>query len=108
RFHLWAAMESLLEGDMDAATSQMAAVNPQELNSFGKQLLSIVETILAYYRDDPPDFRTVRDDLASFMATYRSNKYMNSVIRRLCVLAGRRLGSWRPKTWYWEKRIFGR
>lgn len=108
RFHLWAAMESLLEGDMDAATSQMDAVNPQELNSFGKKLLSIVETILAYYRDDPPDFRTVRDDLASFMATYRSNKYMNSVIRRLCVLAGRRLGSWRPKTWYWEKRIFGR
>lgn len=106
RFHIWAAIDSLLEEDVDRATQQMDAVIPNELEGYGKDLLKMMETILSYFRETPPAFSEIQLQLVEFSGAHRNNPVMQAVIRRTCGLAGKKLRRIYPSCWYRLHRFF--
>jgi len=104
RFHIWAAMDALLDERLDVL-SLMDPVLPASLDSYGKDLLDMLQLINAYFRDDPPAFASIKPRLKKFLNAHQNNPVMRTLVLRTCRLIGQRLGSGYPVWWLRMERV---
>jgi tetratricopeptide (TPR) repeat protein len=106
RFHIWAAIEHALNKDEGAARACLDAVNPEELDGYGKELMDFMNILLGYQPSvtNPTLFWNVEARLKAFMANHKKNRLMQDAARRACALAAEKLGSFKPKWWYFTEK----
>lgn len=102
RFHIWLALEHLLQEQVVEAEQLMAAVNPASLDGYGKILLDFYQLLREHQADrpSPPSFVHSKKRLEKFLEGHPRNALMKESCQRACALIGRRLNSMRPKLWY--------
>ncbi len=102
RFHLYAALEDLLECRTDDARRHLAVVHEPELRAYSKNLLQLAQEMLAYQPGCPPHRFDAGASAAmkAFLDSNSKNRGAFTLAKRACALAGRHNHSLRPRVWF--------
>ena len=106
RFHIYAALDDLLECRTESAQKHLAVVHEDDLGGYSKRVLRVAQEMLHYQPGSK--IRAFgagpSDALEAFLEVNEENRTATKLAWRACSLAARQTRSILPKLWFVQQR----